>query len=440
MKFDPEQLRRNPLHDERRNTPNRKGGQETPAARPLPEGPMPWRPLPQPQVEAKPLASNPFAGMYDDERRVCLAGNPITSPPQSPTKCEPSKAQELSLSPLRDALNKKSLSPGDRAALMLDYRDKQLAQVDVGAMFKMQGNDPSFPLFGSGQNKGMHMPLYSQLGNSPSMQSMMRDLTDRILTADQKTLDIQAIFAETQKKARELSGADDNTADSNLLALQAMATLSNYYKARGPDGKLPPELAGKVPPELWKKINDAGEALTHSESPNAAVMSYGVQAKPGHGNFTADHNFHFFSHAYLTASLIKQHGVLPHQAKAMSGFVGAQYELQEASLKEGAGNSGIKDILMNAEGAAFGESLMKRPCTSLPGQNEGPGVEDRSINNLRELPPDARATAEDAADLSKSNLLLHLLRGANRNKMDVDMKVFEETGIPPQPSVGPRGM
>ncbi len=76
-------------------------------------------------------------------------------------------------------------------------------------------------------------------------------------------------------------------------------------------GKLPPELASKIPPELWKKINDAGEALANSESPNAAVMSHGVKAKPGGGNFTADHNFHFFSHAYLTASLIKNHGVPP---------------------------------------------------------------------------------------------------------------------------------
>ncbi len=120
--------------------------------------------------------------------------------------------------------------------MMLSYRDKQLARVDIGAMFKMQGNDPSYPVFGSGPNKGMHMPLYNQLGSNPKMQSLMSDLTDRILTADSKTLDIQAIFADTQKKAREMSGTDDNTADGNLMALQAMATLSNYYKARGPDG------------------------------------------------------------------------------------------------------------------------------------------------------------------------------------------------------------
>ncbi len=44
---------------------------------------------------------------------------------------------------------------------------------------------------------------------------------------------------------------------------------------------------------------------------------------------------------------------------------------------------------------------MQRPC-GLPGLNDGPGVEDRSIPNLKDLPPDAKATAEDAADLSKS--------------------------------------
>lgn len=431
------------------------GPQDAPLAWPALLGPMPWQPPlagPGPALPLAPMPAlpqrageqktpNPFDGMYDDERGMCvapLAGTGKLLPP--PTKCESSKADDLALNPLRQALNDKSLSPGARAAMMLSYRDKQLARVDIGAMFKMQGNDPSYPVFGSGPNKGMHMPLYNQLGSNPKMQSLMSDLTDRILTADSKTLDIQAIFADTQKKAREMSGTDDNTADGNLMALQAMATLSNYYKARGPDGKLPPELASKIPPELWKKINDAGEALTNSESPNAAVMSHGVKAKPGGGNFTADHNFHFFSHAYLTASLIKNHGVSPHQAKAMSGFIGAQYELMDGSLKEGAGNSGIKDILMNAEGAGFGEALMQRPCASLPGQNDGPGVEDRSIPNLKDLPPDAKATAEDAADLSKSNLLLHLLGGSNGNKSDVDWKIYEDTGIPPMPSAGPHMM
>ena len=183
----------------------------------LPLGPMPA--LQQRAGEQK--TPNPFDGMYDDERGMCvapLAGTGKLPPP--PTKCESSKADDLALNPLRQALNDKSLSPGARAAMMLSYRDKQLARVDIGAMFKMQGNDPSYPVFGSGPNKGMHMPLYNQLGSNPKMQSLMSDLTDRILTADSKTLDIQAIFADTQKKAREMSGTDDNSADGRRSMTQ----------------------------------------------------------------------------------------------------------------------------------------------------------------------------------------------------------------------------
>lgn len=317
---------------------------------------------------------------------------------------------------------------------MLEYRDKQLARVDFGAMRAMQRNDPSYPLFGSGREKGMHMPLYDKLSKDPKMQAMMGDLADRIAATDPKNLDIQAIWAQTQAKARELSSEKEDTPGSNLLALQAMATLSNYYKFEDDNGKLPPELEGKIPPELWKKIHSAGKTLTHSESPDAAVMSHGVQAGPGKGNFTADHNFHFFSHAYLTASLIKEKGISPHQAKAMSGFIGAQYELTPGSLREGAGNSGLKDILMNAEGASFGETLMSKPCTALPGKDEGPSVEDRSIPNLKELPPAAQKIADDANDLSKWNLFWHLLGGSHGNKFDMDWHLYEETGIPPVPS------
>ncbi len=70
-------------------------------------------------------------------------------------------------------------------------------------------------------------------------------------------------------------------------------------------------------------------------------------------------------------------------AEAISGFVGAQYELMDHSLSENAGNSGLKDILVNAEGARFGTSLMSEPDTLLPGQYDGPVPEDRSIVHPR---------------------------------------------------------
>ena len=240
------------------------------------------------------------------------------------------------------------------------------------------------------------------------------------------------------KDARTQSAKDpwdvptENTADSNMMAIQAMATLANVQKF---DDKkpLPKDIADKLPPDLMKKITAAGKALESSKSPNAAVMSHGVQSAPGAGNFTADNNFHFFSHAYLTASLEHQHGVRPLQAEGVSGFAGAQYELSPWSIAEGSGNSGIKDVLMNAEGARFGSNLVNDPKGELlPGMFDGPAVEDRSIPSAKgnALPAGVKGVVDDAADLSKTSLLRQALGGAIQRKVDTDMQIQEQTGSP----------
>lgn len=378
---------------------------------------------------------------------VCWAGPPLAmslghlAPPAA--ACGPgaataatgiSRSEQLGLDSVRTKLNDPTLSPSERAAAMLAYRNQQLALVDLGAMQTMQGNDPSWPLYGSGADKGLAMPLYEKLGQDPDMQALMNDLADRIIASDADQLDIYQIFGDTQAKAGALAGPQGDAADANLAALQAMATLMNYYKIeQDPNGA--PILPLGVDPALWAKIEQAGNALTDSKSPRSAVMSHGLQAGPEAGkNFAADNNFHFFSHAYLTASLIHEHGVQPHQAEAMSGFIGAQYELMPASLREGSGNSGLKDILMNAEGAAFGADLMAAPETCLPGLYDGPLPEDRSFAWLRKLDPETRAVADAAGDLSMSGLLWSALQGANTNKVEMDLEIMRQTGLPPAPS------
>ena len=229
----------------------------------------------------------------------------------------------------------------------------------------------------------------------------------------------------------------DDTAESNLMALQAMATLENIGKF-GKKG-LPPELAAKMPPGLITQIDAAEKAFAHSRSKDAAVMSHDVPGgNMGDGSpFSIDNNLHFFSHAYLTASLVKEHGVNPWQAEAMSGFVGSQYELADYSLKEGSGNSGLKDILSNAEGAAFGTALVGTPRTALPGKFEGAPVENRShadFPSLSALPPDAASTSKEAQDLSKSGLFWSTIQGTLGRKIDQDVKQQGDTGIPPAPS------
>ena len=61
----------------------------------------------------------------------------------------------------------------------------------------------------------------------------------------------------------------------------------------------------------------------------------------------------------MSASLQAEHGLSAEEAEALSAVAGAQYELKPGSFREEHGNAGMKDILMNAEGAAFGSDLIR---------------------------------------------------------------------------------
>lgn len=377
-----------------------------------------------------------YIGTKPKRIELAQAATRTATPPTPGTHPQPSPYlnRDPALRSIRDALNDASLSVAGRAQRALDYRNQELARVHPGAMKAMQGNDQAYPLYATGPHAGMHYPLYERLAGSQHMKQMMTDLSTRILAANQAQLDIRTIWRDTQAKARALLGTSANTRESNLTALQAMATLGNYYKFF--PGGLPPELANGLPPGLWDKIHRAGQKLTYSTSPDAAVMSHGVPAMPRRGaNFTADRNFHFFSHAYMTAALVERNGVRPNLAEAISGFAGAQYELMPESLCEGSGNSAVKDILVNGEGAAFGTSLLRNPDRALPATDDGPPPEDRSIQPLPSLPPEAQAISDSAQDLSFWGLVGSFLVGIAANKADQDRLFYEDTGIQP-PTAG----
>lgn len=422
---------------------------EEPVCRMPEEADPAWQGPPAPDMsEAPPQVCEPEAahaalGHWTDAfwPPTEAAATTPAAPAAPPAPVE-TRSDDPALRGIRESVNRPDLAFGQRAGNMLDYRNKQIGLLDIDGMQAMKANRPDMPMYASGDKKGMQHPLYEKLASDPRMQTMMAELAKQISSADPDKLDINEIWKQTQasamrntKPGEELAG---NTADSNLLALQAMATLGNSSKFIGKDGKdnLPPEIAGKLPPALWKQIQAASDALTHSKSPNAAVMSHDTPAgpQPGDAPFSADNNFHFFSHAYLSASLSHQHGIRPHQAEAMSAFSGAQYELGRFSLAEHSGNSGLKDIWMNAEGAAFGSDLMATPGAALPGKFDGPPIEDRSIPGVERLPDDVRAISTEADDLSTSGLAASALQGAIGRKIDSDIEFQRRTGIPPAPS------
>ena len=298
----------------------------------------------------------------------------------------------------RGELNDESLDPADRARTLLRYRNSLLPQLALPAMMSMRRNEPGMPVYGGGDTPGMVLPLYERLGKDASMQALMADLAGRINTTDVDSIDIHEVWSDTQDFAAD-QGGGSATADSSLRALQAMATLANYYKvSRGPDGQA--ELPSGVSPELWAAIDRAGTALATSTSPEAAVMGHGAAPKDTGGDFTSDRNFHFFSHAWLAAELAHAHGVAPDRARATSGFIGAQYELMPGSFRENSGNAGLKDILVNAEGAAWGTALLESPDKALPGTFDGPALEDRSWLELDDFDAETEHLLDKASDLS----------------------------------------
>ena len=309
-----------------------------------------------------------------------------------------SQSSDRRLDRARGQLNDASLDPADRARTLLRYRNSLLSQLSVGSMLKMRKNEPGMPVYGGGDTPGMVLPLYERLAEDPEMQALMADLSTRITSSDPSTLDIAEVWDGTQEFAA-LQGDGERTDDSALRALQAMATLANYYKVPRAEGGRA-ELPDGISPELWAQIDAAGTALATSTSPSAAVMGHGAAPKDTGGDFTSDRNFHFFSHAWLAAELAHNHGVSDGRAQATSGFIGAQYELMPGSFQENSGNAGLKDILVNAEGAAWGTELLKDPDLDLPGTFDGPALEDRSWLELEDFDAETEALLDKASDLS----------------------------------------
>ena len=98
----------------------------------------------------------------------------------------------------------------------------------------------------------------------------------------------------------------------------------------------------------------------------------------------------------------------PGRAQATSGFIGAQYELLPTSFGENSGNAGLKDILVNAEGAAFGSDLMRDSGTVLPSMTDGPALEDRSWEDLGAFDAETQALLDKAGDLSVQGIMRSL--------------------------------
>jgi hypothetical protein len=342
---------------------------------------------------APPLCNNP---------EDCKDWDQPLPPLFPPPRVQPSGYynEDESLDPIRAAQNDASLTHEQRAQLMYDYRNAQLGQMSMStdtawALNEMNNASPDAPIYLGGAKRGSHMPLFEKLGDDHDMQQMMAQMADSINSQKPEELDIQKIFENVQKDSAEMD-LNDPRRNRKLMALQAMATLVNSSKfdPQGKGTKPPDEILEKLPEGLYDKIKAANAALASSTSSGGAVMGHNQKT----GN-AFDNNAHFFTHAYLTGSLTTEYGLSAKDAQAMSGMIGAQYELLPTSIHEGSGNAGIKDILMNAEGASFGTDFVSGKRSDLPGQLEGPEVENRDRTKFPDAQPDA--LPEGVKDISE---------------------------------------
>lgn len=371
----------------------------------------------QPYSRTCSVAADPLAS------QASLYGNAFMLEQTSSGRAGTQWASDPSLLPFYDLLNDPTVAPATRAQAMLEYRNLKLAQADLGTLLAIGAGRDGLPLSLSSDTQGTHFPLFERLGQAPVLQQLVRDLSERALSMPPDEVDIQALWDGTRSSAETLAGPGASE-DASMMALQAMATFMNTQKFDkeskfpvDPATGLPLAMPEGVSPELWQTLSGASRHVANAPSPDAAVMSHGVDARKVQGDipFTADNNYHFWTHAWVRASLQDEQGLNAEQAEAISAVAGAQYELRPGSFREEHGNAGLKDILVNAEGAAFGSDLVRDPAAALPRQDQGPPYDVRGLGPLDEVDPATQAVLDQADITSLEGLLDALLDGVLRN-------------------------
>jgi hypothetical protein len=377
---------------------------------------------PEPYNRVCAVSADPLAQQASSHGNAFMLDQAAVATPRSSEQW----AANPALLPLYEMLNDPSVSPAARAEVMLRYRNQNLAAADLGTMAEMASGTSDMPLSLEAGKEGAHFPLYERLGQDPAMQQLVLDLSQRALAMQADQVDIEALWEGTRVGATALAGPEQ-AQQASLMALQAMATFMNAQKfARDkqhpidPGTGLPQDMPEGVTPELWATGLAATRHVASAPTPDAAVMSHGVNAQKTADDipFTADNNYHFWTHAWLCADLQAEQGLSPEQAEAISAVAGAQYELKPRSFQEEHGNAGLKDILMNAEGAAFGSDLLRDPSAPLPGQDHGPPFDTRALGPLDEIDPATQAVLDRADIGSAEGMLDALIDGVLANDQD----------------------
>ena len=399
--------------------------------------PTPEQTPAQPYSRTCSVSADPLAQQASSYGNAFMIDQTVGPPARSGEQW----ATDPALLPFYELLNDPSVAPAARAEAMLSYRNQKLAKAPLAALTAIAAGDDDMPLSLESDREGTHYPLFERLGQDPEMQQLVLDLSQRALAMPAEEVDIAALWEGTRASASALAGPE-RTDEASMMALQAMATFMNAQKFAkpekfpvDPETGLPATMPEGVSPELWATLDAANAHVAGAPTPDAAVMSHGVNARKAEGApFTSDNNFHFWTHAWVSASLQAEQGLSAEQAEAISAVAGAQYELKPGSFREEHGNAGMKDILVNAEGAAFGSDLVRDPNASLPGQDAGPPYDVRGLGKMSALDPATDAVLQQADLGTLDGMLDAILDGVLRNDQATGAAERSSAGIPtPRP-------
>lgn len=210
--------------------------------------------------------------------------------------------------------------------------------------------------------KGVYKFFYEESTKEPT-KSIIFKLSESIVSDDIKTP--QQLF----QKAKSFSKG------SSEKALKAVACIMNSVHT----GFLSDEKTedfGRLVQKAYIKLN-----LNRDDAKGVgSIMSHNVRNLNEKGDkgvkqdFTSDNNMHFWVHACLSYETLSKGGS-EDDARGFSAYIGSEYEIK--AIDENNGNSGIKDIIINAYGAEFGIKLFNNDNTQLPKSTEGPQIENK---------------------------------------------------------------
>ncbi|PIQ27493.1 hypothetical protein COW36_10090 [bacterium (Candidatus Blackallbacteria) CG17_big_fil_post_rev_8_21_14_2_50_48_46] len=296
------------------------------------------------------------------------------------------------LQPFLDGINNQKLSVRERQSLVAQYADahKSYASafpaftndfLNTGNLMAMaMGTDQAEELAKKAQASNQKVSehdlrmvkpgLYRNLFNASSREPVLQIL-------DNLTASINKGYSRTPEqlfRSAVTLAKGFGSQNPQKDALTAIAALMNSVHIGQGSG------ANEQHNRVLGQMRAAYIALNQGNSPDSVIMNHGVggmvpKAQQNTQDFTSDNNLHFWSHAYLAYNVMSSTTGSETQARDLSAYMGASYELSHFDERQG--NSALKDIVMNAYGSEFGIQLLKNPTTPLPTRFEGPQVENR---------------------------------------------------------------